>query len=165
LNGKRGDHPVTDIVVYGLAIFGEPADSLIRELDADGRRDELNSIAFHALTVADDLVAQLEAIRRRRPSVRVTFNWVRPHLDGRVPDPWGGWHYITPVDVVEGSKTASDRWLMDFEINPVRDASGNRQALARFLSADAPWDLLVPGAELRLTFDSRNEDGRAIVAG
>jgi hypothetical protein len=32
-NGKPGDHPLTDIVVHRQAVFGEPIDALISELD------------------------------------------------------------------------------------------------------------------------------------
>jgi hypothetical protein len=163
VNGKRGDHPITDIVVYGDAIFGEPADSMIRELVAADRREEIDSTVLWALIADDDLVPQLEAIQRRRPSVKLEFKWAKPYVDARVPDPWGGWHFTTPVEIIDDSTTRSGVWLMDLEIRPGRDATGNRRAMARFLSEAAPWERLVTGAELRLTFDARNEDGRAVV--
>ena len=31
-NGKPGDHPFTDILHYGRSEFGEPVDSLVKEL-------------------------------------------------------------------------------------------------------------------------------------
>jgi hypothetical protein len=30
-NGKPGDHPLTDIVVHGMTVFGDPVDGLIRD--------------------------------------------------------------------------------------------------------------------------------------
>jgi hypothetical protein len=32
MNGKPGDHPVTDICVHGYAVFSPKADELVREL-------------------------------------------------------------------------------------------------------------------------------------
>jgi hypothetical protein len=32
-NGKPGDGPVVDVVVYGVDVFGPKVDSLIREID------------------------------------------------------------------------------------------------------------------------------------
>jgi hypothetical protein len=32
MNGKPGDHPITDIMVYHLSVFGEPVDTHIRQL-------------------------------------------------------------------------------------------------------------------------------------
>ena len=31
-NGTRGDHPITDIVVYGMAVYSESVDQLVREI-------------------------------------------------------------------------------------------------------------------------------------
>lgn len=36
-NGKEGDHPITDIVDWGLEVYSDLIDSMIRELDAAGR--------------------------------------------------------------------------------------------------------------------------------
>ena len=33
-NGKPGDHPLTDIVVHGIEVFGEPIDARVRRLAA-----------------------------------------------------------------------------------------------------------------------------------
>lgn len=33
-SGKVGDHPYTDIVAHGLAVYSATADALIREIDA-----------------------------------------------------------------------------------------------------------------------------------
>ena len=32
MNGKPGDHPITDILDHSLAVYGEPTDSNIRKL-------------------------------------------------------------------------------------------------------------------------------------
>jgi len=35
-NGTAGDHPITDIVIHGLAVFSPEVDALIAEIDALG---------------------------------------------------------------------------------------------------------------------------------
>jgi hypothetical protein len=32
MNGKPGDHPITDLMVHRLAVFGEPLDTQLRQL-------------------------------------------------------------------------------------------------------------------------------------
>jgi hypothetical protein len=32
MNGKPGDHPITDLMVHDTAVFGEPLDSELRQL-------------------------------------------------------------------------------------------------------------------------------------
>jgi hypothetical protein len=32
MNGKRGDHPLTDIFAHGLAVYGEPTDGYLRQI-------------------------------------------------------------------------------------------------------------------------------------
>ena len=32
MNGKPGDHPITDLMVHRIAVFGEPLDGQLREL-------------------------------------------------------------------------------------------------------------------------------------
>ena len=32
MNGKHGDHPITDIVIHRIAVYGDPLDSQLREL-------------------------------------------------------------------------------------------------------------------------------------
>jgi hypothetical protein len=32
MNGKPGDHPITDIMVHHIAVFGEPLDTQLRQL-------------------------------------------------------------------------------------------------------------------------------------
>jgi hypothetical protein len=41
MNGKRGDHPLTDILVHKLEIYGPEADELIREISELSSRREL----------------------------------------------------------------------------------------------------------------------------
>ena len=48
-NGKPGDHPYTDIVIHGLAVYSRVADALVREIAtlADERsRRELADLLF-----------------------------------------------------------------------------------------------------------------------
>lgn len=40
-NGKRGDHPLTDILLYKLPTFSSTIDALITEIVALGGRKEL----------------------------------------------------------------------------------------------------------------------------
>jgi hypothetical protein len=32
MNGKPGDHPITDIVIHNISVFGEPLDGQLRKL-------------------------------------------------------------------------------------------------------------------------------------
>ncbi|HUA65372.1 MAG TPA: hypothetical protein VME24_05960 [Alphaproteobacteria bacterium] len=40
-NGKPGDHPLTDILIHKLEVYGAEADELIRKIDSLGGRREL----------------------------------------------------------------------------------------------------------------------------
>jgi hypothetical protein len=42
-NGKPGDHPLTDILIHGMEVFGPAADALIREICQLGGEAELES--------------------------------------------------------------------------------------------------------------------------
>jgi hypothetical protein len=42
-NGKPGDHPLTDIVVHGMEVFGASCDDLIREIVRIGGQAELDA--------------------------------------------------------------------------------------------------------------------------
>ena len=41
MNGNRGDHPLTDILVHNLKVFSAAADSLIKEICSLGGEKEL----------------------------------------------------------------------------------------------------------------------------
>ena len=41
-NGKPGDHPLTDILIYGREIYGKEADALIRKIAELCSQRELN---------------------------------------------------------------------------------------------------------------------------
>jgi hypothetical protein len=41
-NGKPGDHPLTDVLVHGMTVFGPRADDLIREIANLGGKAELD---------------------------------------------------------------------------------------------------------------------------
>ncbi len=32
MNGKLGDHPITDIMIHQIAVYGEPLDTQLRQL-------------------------------------------------------------------------------------------------------------------------------------
>jgi hypothetical protein len=96
-NGKPGDHPLTDIVVHGLEVFGDSADALIREiLDLGGeaelvRRFDLLRLdpRFAAVgTPPEDvdleaLARDLTSFRDELRSQRIDQGWELGNPDGR----------------------------------------------------------------------------------
>ena len=54
MNGKEGDHPLTDIVSHGLSIFSAEIDAKVRDLNELGSFQ--NSIASYWLLEVDDLL-------------------------------------------------------------------------------------------------------------
>jgi hypothetical protein len=56
MNGKQGDHPLTDIVVHGLDIFSPEIDAKVRHLHELG--SFRNLIASQWLLEVDDLLRQ-----------------------------------------------------------------------------------------------------------
>ncbi len=66
MNGKQGDHPLTDILHHEAEVFGAEADALIREIDRLGGRRELDEIV--GLSYDHDLArlrARLVPVRDR----------------------------------------------------------------------------------------------------
>src|SRR5205823_4133330 len=47
-NGKPGDHPITDIVIHGLAVYSPKADALIREIVQLGGQDQITDALLAA---------------------------------------------------------------------------------------------------------------------
>lgn len=49
-NGKAGDHPLTDILDYGSSEFGEPVDSMVKQMAASERffqvRDDVAKVLW-----------------------------------------------------------------------------------------------------------------------
>ena len=43
MNGKQGDHPLTDILKHNLLVFSKTADTLIREIVTLGGEKELET--------------------------------------------------------------------------------------------------------------------------
>jgi hypothetical protein len=41
MNGKKGDHPLTDILLHNVSVYSPTADSLIKEIVKLGGREEL----------------------------------------------------------------------------------------------------------------------------
>ena len=67
-NGKPRDHPVTDVVVYGMPVFSPEVDELIREIDTLGGRAELWALTdamMEAERQLGGLRVQLRKIRDR----------------------------------------------------------------------------------------------------
>jgi hypothetical protein len=54
MNGKQGDHPLTDIVIHGLTVFSPEIDAKVRDLDELGSFQ--NTIAGYWLLEASGLV-------------------------------------------------------------------------------------------------------------
>ena len=67
-NGRPADHPLSDILHWGLPGFDLGIDELIREIDALGGRHDLDSIAESLLDVQNrlwQLRATLEQLKKR----------------------------------------------------------------------------------------------------
>jgi hypothetical protein len=87
VNGKRGDHPITDIVNYRVAVFGPAIDLLIAEIIALGGRQELEDRygpsywpppSFEderGSPIAHDLESQLRSIRDRHEENARAAGW------------------------------------------------------------------------------------------
>ena len=66
MNGKPGDHPVTDICVHGLSVFSPKADALVREIGKVGGMPRLYELVdwFNPPPILD-LEQQLEIAHDR----------------------------------------------------------------------------------------------------
>jgi hypothetical protein len=88
MGGPR-DHPITDVLVHGLATFGPVADDMVREIDALGGRQwlcnriERRGIGYRADHSTDDvqLVAELTAMRDELQTGRRLHTTFGPSLD------------------------------------------------------------------------------------
>jgi hypothetical protein len=58
MNGKAGDHPLTDILVHGLPVFSPEVDALIKEINEPVRRWDGQLVPF-LLLVLQSHVRQL----------------------------------------------------------------------------------------------------------
>ncbi|TDC79510.1 hypothetical protein E1193_19005 [Micromonospora sp. KC606] len=74
-NGKPGDHPITDIIVHRMEVFGPPCDDLIREISQRGGGSALDRLDLLSLDPRfggrPDLAAleaDLRAMRDRLPA-------------------------------------------------------------------------------------------------
>jgi hypothetical protein len=64
MNGNKGDHPLTDILVHNLRVFSEVADSLIKEIcDLGGEKEIEKQINLFQPPTIDKLEKQLKNIR------------------------------------------------------------------------------------------------------
>jgi hypothetical protein len=69
MNGKPGDHPITDLMIHHIAVFGEPLDTQLRQLGELMSYDRLcDWFQQHWSTPAEQLqplvAAKLEELRR-----------------------------------------------------------------------------------------------------
>lgn len=82
-NGKAGDHPLTDILNYGLPVFSPEADALIVEIsrlaDIHVKADlERRLASLYPVPTGSDLVAfedELTALRDRLRADAVERGW------------------------------------------------------------------------------------------
>jgi hypothetical protein len=42
MNGNKGDHPLTDILIHNIEVYGKEADDLIRKISSLSSRRELD---------------------------------------------------------------------------------------------------------------------------
>jgi hypothetical protein len=86
VNGKPGDHPLTDILVHGLTVYGPRADTLIKEILDLGGEGELEGhfdlLHLHPrrnpAVTPDDLARfehQLKDLRDRLYNDAVSRGW------------------------------------------------------------------------------------------
>lgn len=45
-NGKHGDHPFTDITLWGLRVYSPQADALVREIAELGGKEEVSNLLW-----------------------------------------------------------------------------------------------------------------------
>jgi hypothetical protein len=64
-NGKPGDHPLTDVLHYKLAVYGSEADAVTRRDAEPSSRRELGSWWETAIGWSPDMTAVLPAARKR----------------------------------------------------------------------------------------------------
>ncbi len=64
VNGKPEDHPISDIVDYGLGVFSPEADGLVREISKFMSRDRLwDLLDWFSPPPIDEFTTQLRQIR------------------------------------------------------------------------------------------------------
>ena len=76
MNGKPGDHPITDIMVHGRAVYGEPLDNQLRELGELMSYDRLcDWFQQHWSTPAEQLQPVVAAELARRQGDAADRGW------------------------------------------------------------------------------------------
>ena len=65
-NGKPGDHPLTDILIHKLGVYGREADDLIRKIAALGSRRELDEWWEREIGWSPTVDSVIEKARTRR---------------------------------------------------------------------------------------------------
>jgi hypothetical protein len=145
-NGKKGDHPATDIVDWGLEVYGEPIDSLIRQLYEQGRIVDMNAeVQFWSDISPVEIEEQLRGILIRAPSVQVDIQFEHKVAE-RFGVPGPGWIFRGAVQSTDPHDVLEETWSVDFFSVPIRLEAGQFWATARPVSASAPSSLLAPGA-------------------
>ncbi len=87
-NGKPGDHPVTDLVVWGREVFSERANALIREIDsyttdyaAFDPFEDLDSLIFRTESDPANDTELIAALTKRRDQLAAGTYARRPIAD------------------------------------------------------------------------------------
>ncbi len=165
-NGKEGDHPATDIVDWGLEVYGDPIDSLIRQLYEAGRISEMNAeIQFWNDVSPVEIEGQLRAIVARLPSARVEFHF-EPKVAKHYAFPGAGWIFRGAVQSTDPNDALEQTWTVMFWPLPVHFEDGKVIATARPVSEDAPPELLTPGREFWIrTASTKLAHGRVFSEG
>lgn len=165
-NGKKGDHPATDIVDWGLEIYGDPIDELIRQLYEADRISEMNAeIGFWSDVSPIEIEDQLRAIAARPPSARVEF-YFEPKVAQRYEFPGAGWIYRGAVQSTDPIIALEQTWTVMFWPIPVHFDDKRVVATARPVSEHAPSKLLAPGREFWIrTATTKLAHGRVFPAG
>lgn len=163
-NGKEGDHPATDIVDWGLEVYGEPIDSLIRQLYEQGRMADMNAeVQFWSDVSPIEIEEQLRAILSRARSVQVDIQF-EARVAERYGVPGAGWIFRGAVQSTDPKQALEETWSVDFFAIPIRLEDGQFWATARPVSDSAPSSLLAPGAEFWIRLArSRLGHGRVLL--
>lgn len=78
MNGKEGDHPLTDILLYHQEIFGKEIDRLVRELNTVGGWKSEIAKDWLWIQAGEYQEAKESRDTKRMRSIR---NWVRRYLE------------------------------------------------------------------------------------
>jgi hypothetical protein len=146
-SGGPGDHPVTDILLYGILTSSARVEGLVRDLDARGLRRGLDDLPWYDDVEEQDLYDQLIALRDQPLPIRVAITWLHESWN-QVPRPPGGWTLETTALV----SSIGQRWSMRFRIEPGYPPEAPRFARAEFVSPNGPLGAMAPDSKFDVIF-------------